>query len=330
MKKLIIGSIALIALIVVYLLLERRNDSGVQIEDVDFAVEEASKIDRILMSDRSENKVELAKNELGVWMVNDEYPAFQKRIDIFLNETLSDIKVKGPVAKTAKENVIRSMISNSIKVDLYSGDSKVKSYYVGDHTPDMKGTYLHMEGSESPYIGYIPGHEGYIQPLFNLVDKLWFDPSIFDYNADSIKTVEVIYTEDLSKSFKLEKDGENFKIEPPLPNFSQQAAKSYFALFSFKNFEGYADYLSTEVKDSIQKSFPMIKVLVEDIEGNRKELNVFPKGKPGDFSLKDDKGNVLAHDPERYYATFTGFDQLVTIQEYTFGKILAQHSDFTN
>lgn len=330
MKRLIIGSIALVVLIVVYFLLEAREGTGVAIEEVEFAVENIEKIDKIQMSDRSGKEVSLAKDAAGRWMVDEEYPAFNKRVQLFLEETIQDIEVKGPVAKTARDNVIRSMISNSIKVDIYNGNDLMRSYYVGDHTPDMKGTYMHMEGSESPYISYIPGHEGYIQPLFNLEPKLWYDPSIFDYSPDSIRSVEVIYMDDLERSFKLSREGEDFSIEPALASLSQQAAKSYFALFGFKNYEGFAEYLSTDMKDSIKQSFPLIKVLVEDVEGERKELNIFPKGKEGDLSLTDENGNVLAYDPERYYATFTGFDHLVTIQEYTFGKILAKRKDFSN
>lgn len=330
MKKLIFGSIALVVLIAIYFFLESRNSTGVSIEDVEFSYEKIDEIDKIQMSDRSNNSVVLEKNSDGIWLVNGDYPAFNKRVQLFLEETIQDIEVKGPVAKTAKDNVIRSMISNSIKVDIYSKNKMLRSYYVGDHTPDMKGTYMHMQGSESPYIAYIPGHDGYIQPLFNLEPKLWYDPSIFDYAPDSIKSVEVIYMDQLKKSFQLSRDGDLFSIEPELPNFSQQAAKSYFALFSFKNYEGFAEYLSPEMKDSIKQSFPMIKVLVEDINGSKKELNLFPKGKEGDLSLTDENGNILAYDPERYYASFTGFDHLVTIQEYTFGKILAEHMDFTD
>lgn len=322
------GILALALVLGIYLLLNRKKEGAVTTELAEFSVDDTEKISKVRIHDRSGEGVELKKDEDGIWWVNAKYPAFKPYMDLFLNKTLKRIKVKGPVAKTAKDNVIRSMASQAIKVEIFEGDKAILSYYLGDHTPDMKGTYMHLEGAETPFITYIPGFDGYISPKFSLNEEDWFSHSIFDYTPESIRQISLINHRDSSSSFVLKKHGGAYVLEPNNGGrLGQQQAKSYFALFKFKNFEGYPDYLSSEQEDSILNSKPMITLKVLDAMDNERVLKVYPKGGESN-TLVDQKGNVLTYDPERYFASFTGFDRLVTIQEYTFGKLFAKHSDF--
>ena len=328
MKRILWGVLALAVVLAIYLLLNQSEDKGLTTEMAEFAVEEPEKVSRIVMEDRSGTRVELQKDENEMWWVNDKYPAFPPYVDLFLNKTLKRIKVKGPVAQTAKDNVIRSMVSQAIHVEVFEGDKLLRSYYLGDHTPDMKGTYMHLEGAKTPFIAYIPGFDGYISPKFSLLEEDWFTHSVFDYTPESIKQIKLSYTEDVEASFTLSKTNGSYELQPSNGRETgQQQAKSYFALFKFKNFEGYPDYLSPAQEDSIKNSTPMMVLSVVDAMDNERVLKVYAKGGMTN-TLTDQHGNVLTYDPERYFATFTGFDRLVTIQEYTFGKLFAEREDF--
>lgn len=60
-----------------------------------------------------------------------------------------------------------------------------------------------------------------------------------------------------------------------------------------------------------------------------KTLTLFEKGdKLGDQTLYDKKGEVLAYDQERYFATFSPMNKLVTVQDYVVGELLKNRSDF--
>ena len=110
---------------------------------------------------------------------------------------------------------------------------------------------------------------------------------------------------------------------------SQSAARSYFSLFSFKNFEGFANYLNQEQKDSIKNAQPFISIKVTPTSGKPIELKLHRKGsfQMGN-SLYDKRGQLIVEDTERYFATFTDFPYLVTVQEYTIGKLLVKRSYF--
>ena len=72
-------------------------------------------------------------------------------------------------------------------------------------------------------------------------------------------------------------------------------------------------------------------ITVKTIDGESKELKIHRKtGNNDGNSLYDKQGHILVEDTERYFATYTGFDKLVTIQDYTFGKLITKRSFFGN
>ncbi|MBR9861022.1 DUF4340 domain-containing protein [bacterium] len=329
MKRLIIGILAL-ALVIGGILYFKQDKSGtVEQKDIQFSVEEPENVTKIEMKNRDGKHIILEKKG-DEWWVNNKYPAFQPAIDLFFNRTLTQIEVKGPVPKPARENVIRAMTSTAVKVNIYSGKKLINSYYVGGPDNTQKGTYMYVEGAETPYVAFIPGLDGYITPKFHMVEEDWYKRTIFDYEADEIKRVDVVYTEKPEESFSIKKEGDQFFISPDIDGepVNQTIAKSYFTLFKFKNFEGFPEYLQEQTRDSILRSQPFITVTVVNTDGKSKTMKVYPKMNSEDQSLVDRKGNVLAYDPERYFATFTDFPELVTVQDYVFGKIFANRSDF--
>lgn len=326
MNRLLIGILAIFTAIAVYLAFKQDKISTLDESDIAFAIGEDQKVDKIVLKDRDGNTVKLSLTE-GIWYVNDEYPAFEPFVTNFIDNTLRKIEIKGPVAEAAKQNVIRSMVGDAIRVDIWNQDELIRSYYVGAYTPDMKGSYMHMKGSESPFVTYIPGFDGYLSPRYNLEPDEWFDRTIFDFEAEEIREVEMQNLINQSESFKIIRKGESLELTPYTPSASESAIKSYLALFTFKNFEGFPEYLEQAQQDSIAHSAPLMKLKVKTTS-KEIELLVFKKGNDGANTLIDKKGNLLTYDPERYFATFTGFDRLVTIQDHVFNKILVNRSDF--
>jgi hypothetical protein len=261
-------------------------------------------------------------------MVNGKYPAFKPAMEKFLNKTLKNVRVKGPVPKTARNNVIRGMVANAIKVNIYEKGSLTKSYYVGGANPDMTGTYMHMHGSETPYVTYIPGFDGIITPKFSLIATDWYSREVFDFEAEEIKSIAVVNFDNEEESFVLSRnDDSTFSIDPNL-NLNQQAAKSYFALYKWKNFEGYAKYLNDSAKAVILKSKPYLEITVTPFEGEKASLKVFRKGGENAPQVEDKYGEEVAFDVERYFAVSSKMDELITVQEYNFGKLFVKRSDF--
>lgn len=324
MKKYV--SIALVVILgmgLYYIVVSNRNKPI--INDKNFVLENTEKVTQISLEDRFRSKVVLTKKD-NIWYVNDTFKAFAPQMNLFLNSTLNKIRVKGPVSKTAHETTIRKMVGKAIHVVLYEGDNVVRDYYVGESTPDNNGSYLHINGSKTPYIAHILGYNSILYPKFSVLASDWIDRTVFDYTPDQIASISVDYTQEPDESFTLYRNDSTYTISPSSFPINQVAAKSYFTLFSFKNFEGYAEYLTQEVKDSVKASIPFVTLRVAHIDGSIKSLRLFRKKSADGNTVYDKNGDPLVEDTERYFATFTGFSQLVTVQEYVFGKQLVKRS----
>lgn len=330
MKKYFWVPILIVAAIAVYFSFYTDGGEAGLRKNVKFAVKNVEDIDKITIKDREGNFVILEKKG-GIWYVNNDYKAFAPVVDNFLTKTLSKVRIIGPVPKPARENVIRSMVGHSKHVIIYSKGKELRNYYVGNPNPSQTGSYVHLEGSETPYIAHVIGFKGIIDPKFSSYPTDWYDRSIFDFKSDEIASISVTNHELAGESFELNRKDSTYLISPTMPNLSQSAARSYFSLFSFKNFEGFADYLTAHQKDSIAKSKPFMTISVSPIEGDIQTLRIFRKSGFSDANtLIDKSGQMLVEDTERYFATFTGFDKLVTIQDYTFGKLITKRSFFDN
>ncbi|MEY2923913.1 MAG: hypothetical protein RLZZ337_453 [Bacteroidota bacterium] len=324
-----IGIIILLALAAIgtYYYVNKSEPQTITTIDTSFAISNTESVDKIRLSDRENNEVILTK-EGDQWMVNGVYPAFMPVVDLFLNETINKVRIKGPAAKASHDNIIRYMLVKSVHCEIYQDGKKTKDYYVGGSNTDETGTYVHLTGAKTPYIAYIPGFKGIITPKYSTDARDWYSKTIFDYDIEQIGSIEVTNYAEPNESFKLIQSDGTFIMQPPGP-ISQQAAKSYFALFKFKNFEGYAPYLKPETKDSIRRQPPFMEIAVTSKQGKTTKLALRRKGDfDGNQTLHDKKGDVIVGDVERYFATFTGMDSLVTVQDYVFGKIITSKSLF--
>lgn len=329
MKRIFLLLLILVAILGIFFFIKKDSYTTVEADEIEFAVKDVSIITRIEMRNRDGKHVTLEKKN-NEWWVNDKFPAFEPAVDRFLNQTISKIEVKGPVPAAAQQNVIRQMLSSAIKVSIYSGKKLLRNYYVGAADATQSGTYMWVEHAETPFIAYIPGMDGFLTPQYHIIEDDWYNRTIFDFEADEIKSIDVIYTKKPEESFFISMEHGSYRISPGIAGeqVNQSAARSYFSLFKFKNFEGYPDYLNKETLDSIRTSVPMIRLILTPVKGDKIELKVYPKGRQNDQTVVDNKGNILAYDVERYFAQFTGFPKLVTIQEFVFGNIFANRSDF--
>lgn len=303
-----------------------KNNDGFSYEEI--AVKNPSEVTKVLLTDKDGNSVKLSKEE-DVWMVNNSIPAFKPHIDILLNKTINKLDVVGPVPEAAKEGLIRRMVGESIHVEIFNKDKKLSGYYVGGSNPDQTGTYFHIEGSDVPYVVNIPGFRGLLTPKFSTSLEDWYSKTIFDYEPEEIEWISLVYHNEKNQNFRLLIKDSTYMLHPG-NKINQQAAKSYFALYKFKNFEGYAPYLDQATKDSIKASQPFLTITVKPYEYSERELKLFKKGGlVSGRSLYDKKGDAIVEDVERYFAAYTGFDRLVTVQDYTIGKLLVKRDYFT-
>jgi hypothetical protein len=297
----------------------------------DFGYDDTASVTKIILQDHYKNTIVLERKGKGDWTVNEKYKANQVNIDMIL-ETIKEVRVKNPIPIPAKNNVIKDLATNGIKIDIYSGSKESKSYYVGSPTPDDLGTLMLLQGSSQPFITWIPGFNGYLTPRYMVRLKDWRSPEIYHLNPADITGVTVKYFSNPSQSFTLKVDNNRFLLSRPNDNIKPAAsvnpllAKKYLSGYRDINFEVIAN-LTPHMIDSILKKTPYAEVDLSCGDKIYPPMILYPKY--ADISTKSiGKDNT---DLDRFYGII-GKDskELLLIQTYMVGKLLAVYNDLAS
>jgi len=305
----------------------------------DFAVNDTSIVTKIFMSDKNNNSVKLSRLETGNWILNDTYPALKFNVDLML-KTMCDIQVKAPVAMAAHNTIVKHLAVNGIKVEVYQmvyridlfgirlfpHEKLTKVYYIGGATPDNQANYALMEGSEEPFVIYLPGLRGFVTPRYSTIERYWRDLTVFKNDIEEIAAVKLEVPENPEYSFEVKLDRGRLKEfislndNKPLPNLDTLKVLNFLSGFRNVNFEAFLNDMDKRTRDSVMASVPFIILTVTDVAGKTKVVKTFHK--PNLFQQKDFQGRVLPYDPDRLYALVNDGKDFVLIQYFAFNKIL--------
>lgn len=337
MKK---NGFAILILIILALLagyfIYTNTGSTIKEELRDFAVSDTNSVDKIFLADKSGKQCLLERTKSGYWTVNSHSKARPDAISLLLY-TMNAMEIRSPVAKAARDNIIKSMSANSIKVEIYLNGVISKTYYVGGSTQDQLGTFMYLEHSTVPFIMHIPGFDGYLTPRFITDESEWKMKSIFLYKQGEIKKLLVQNINQPAESFELTKQQENSYSLATLPEKKMVAypdtgvIQSYLASYQFINYEKTLKGYSASRIDSIVTKGPFMVINISDINDNQTEVKLYLK--PADPNLAqsyDQNNKLLPFDPDRLLAKINNDSTLVVVQYFVFDKLLVTRSYLEN
>lgn len=328
MKKNNLIIIIFIILVIISIVIYFTNKSGTLKKELrDFAVADTSTVDKIFMVNKANQQVLLEKNG-NDWTVNGKFLARKDAVTVLL-KTLHRMDVKSPVSKSAFDNVVKSLATQSTKVEVYQNKNLVKTFYVGGPTQDNFGTFMMLENSSTPFIIHIPGFAGYLSSRFFIEETLWRSTSIYRYKFQEIAEITVEQPVKPESGFKILSANNRYEIIPldnklQKSNFDTTSVKEYISLFKNINFEYLVSEIKQSKKDSILASVPYFVISVKDVNGKTNTLKSFLR--PGD-GLIDDDGKPYEFDPDRLYAVLDNGD-FVIIQYYVFDPLFRTYKDF--
>lgn len=328
MKKPIWIGLLVVALAAVAVLLYF-NNKGKAMTDEDwrnFAVEDTAAITKLFLADKQGNKVLIERKSPAVWMLNGK-DVVRKDVIRTLLKTIKQIRTKSRVPKNARQNVLSSLATKGIKIEIYTTDAEEaeKVYYVGSETPTQEGTYMMQEGSPEPFITEIPGFTGYLTPRYPTTETSWKDPAIFRYKPEEIARIRVSYTDFPQESFQLENKGQANVIitnvaGEALVNVDKIGAQRYLGTYSTLVFEDEARNLKTEKVDSILAQRPFASMDIVDVKGKATKLTFFHIKNTRDEL--DEKGNPILYNPDRFHARVNDEKKLYVFQYYVWDRAL--------
>lgn len=324
-KLLLLVALVLITFLGYFLI--TNNNGTIKKELRDFSVADTASIDKVFFADKSGHRSLLKRVGKGQWTVNDKYPARQDAVNTLLT-TICRIEVRSPVGKAAYQNVMKTLSSNGVKVEIYSKDKKIKTYYVGDATADMMGTFMYLENSTVPFVIHIPGFNGFLTPRYFADARQWRSQVIFNYGEGEIKKIVAINNLEPEKSFRVEKAGDSYlyfcpeNATRPSEIFQSQLA-AYLAKYQLIGFERVTYDLDTIFRDSLLKTQPIRILDVESVKGKRDRIAMYrkPVAEGTLTSIDQNTGQLHEFDVDKMYATWNNDLEMIVVQYYVFDKL---------
>jgi hypothetical protein len=329
---------SLLVVLVYFLMKAKENDNGSTLDQrySDFAIEDTSSIDKIIISDADGGKAVIERTGKDEWKLNGKYKA---RIDAvhLIFKTAKLISVKSEVPKSAEANVLKTMSVTFKKVEYYSNGEILKTWYVGTPTRDHYGTYMLLERageerSKVPYVMEIKGFFGHMASRFFTDEKEWRDKVLYALQPDEIKKIEFVNNEQTDYGFTIEvKSKNNFTLydyqKKKVNGFDTVSVRAYLLNFRKIAFETFNRGVLTEKQeDSLRKAIPFAVVTVTD--KNNQSLAIKTYRKAPTPEQKNIEGQSYQYDVERLFAILPS-GEVIIMQYGTFDKIWRAVMNFT-
>jgi hypothetical protein len=339
MKKKNIIIIAAVAIVCLAALIVALQGSRKATFKQDYHIEDVSTVTRIFLADKQEGEVLLTRVGDSTWVVDNEYPANQPMVNLFL-ETLNTMRIRQQVNRNAVPTVIKHLAAKGIKVEVYqrvplinwfggklrlfTREKLTCTYYVGSETKDMLGSYMFREGDKVPCVIYIPGFRGFLTPRFVTDPLKWRSHTIVDLDAKAIGRIELEIPADQNESFAVVNNGAGFDFivgGSKVPAFDTLRVAALIASFTRLNFDEFASIVPNS-NDSSLVGAPRTILRITDTAGTTREVRTYIKyANPNDMAVVPDEEMYETFDVNRLYAIVDNTDT-VLIQYHVFDNIL--------
>ncbi len=318
-------------------IIRNTNNGTIRKELYEFAVKDTGSITKIYMVSTGGKQITLDKKKPGEWSVNSKFKARPDAIKNLL-VCIKDLQVREPVAKSAIENVSKQLATSATKVEIYSGEKLVKTYYVGGDTQDGLGTFMLLtdaetgENSSLPFVMFIPGFNGYLSIRYFLDEDLWRDRSIFAFYPDQIASISLDYSQMHDSSFTVSlSDKNDISLSDSRGNkfssFDTLKVKRYITYYTHIQYESLENNLRPSFRDSVLHKGVIHTINLTDREGKVHSLKTFSK--PADPNkINPVTEQAYTEDPEKMFALINDDKDMVIIQYYVFGKLFMPSSYF--
>ena len=318
-----------------YWLLENNKKTGnasILPAERDFAVKNVADIGKIFLVDRSNNQTVLERiGDSEEWTFNKKYKARANAMENLLR-AIREIEVRYQPAEAALDNIIRSISSKGIKVEIYDKKGKkMKAYYIGGAPSSELGTFAIIDGAEQPYVIHIPTFSGNVRFRYNLKGDDWRDRHIFDTRPEDIQEVTVEYPKQKNKSYRIIKKAKGYDVLPFFDISPTQTGQpdlkkieNYLSFLPQKQFMGFENRFSQ--KDVIEKNLPFCKIKLKTTDGKEQSLTVWPQW---DSPAIDPKSGKELGKPNvtRYFARVNGKD-FVSLTHSVVGDFFGAYDNF--
>lgn len=251
-------------------------------ELIEFAVEDVSTVDRVIITDPFGHSYEIVKKSDKEWTNKEGGCITQTNVE-FILDAIKNIEFKGYLPDKAVAQYQKMMTTQHTKVEIFQNGEWVKTWYIGPSSQDHYGQVMllddaHYGKSDIPVMMKIKGLNGIIEPRFFADPRKWLCTNIFSLPISKIAKVKVEFNEEAVRSFSINRRGSSFDVFQQnrlLPNVDTTMIFRYLNNYQKIHFE-LANYeLNDRQIDSLKSTRPFCVLTVKETDGKTTRLRCF-------------------------------------------------------
>lgn len=293
----------------------------------DFAVPDTAKIDRIFIAQMDGKTADLRRAG-DHWTVNG-MSANPVPINTLL-KTFIRVEVKTPVPKSMQANVLKTMSTLAVKVEIYTGDdTPEKIWWVGHGTQDHFGVFAVLEKpgegrSDSPFVLGMTGFTGIINTRFHARLDEWRSSDVAVYkDLSKVARVQVEHPSTDSPGYSILYNGKGtLQLKDTAGRdvpIDTSLVRDLMMHLTDAHFEYFERSITKAQRDSVLATKPWHMLTVTTTDGTSKRIPFWRKNpNPGE---RDADFNLLTQDVDRMYCLVDD-SALVVVQRYWFDRMV--------
>jgi Domain of unknown function (DUF4340) len=271
--RLLVSLITMLAATVVFYLLTN-TDGRLEIDKTLFRVEDPTRINKVTL-ESSKGKIELNYNGTA-WKVNDRFDADRQLVTV-LFATLEQAEPKRSSSQNERVATIDRLTREGVKVSLLEESELKQTFYAGGN-PEKTLTYFYRQG-DKPYVMTIPGYRIYVASILELDENGWRDKRVFNFNWRNFRKLAVSFSADAKEDFEVSQRNRFFDIDGISTDTTR--LNNFLDDVSLLTGDGIILPASFPKYDSLLKSSPTMKIVINDIANRNYQLELF-RSIPGD------------------------------------------------
>jgi hypothetical protein len=298
---------------------------------IEFAVEDTTTIDKIIITDPFSQRMELLKKDKE-WTDGKGGCISQTNVH-FILEAFSKITFKGYLPEKAQKKFTELMATSHTKVQIFQDGEWIKTWYIGPAAQDHLGQIMLLETADDgksayPVMMSIKGMYGIIEPRFFADNRKWICTNIFSLELQKIARVDVKFPKEPYRSFSISQKNMNFTIKQNGQKLSEVDTSNVFRYlqgyrkihFELANYE-----LNKKQCDSLKKTTPFCVLSLKETSGKSTQLRMFRISSK--VPQRNEFGESVDMDMNKFWCELPNGD-LVKCQYFTFNPLILGHVFF--
>jgi hypothetical protein len=285
MKKIVTLIIAIAVVIglsfYAYKLMSNKGKSDGNLKLIEFAIEDVTTVDKVIISDAFGQTFEVVKNA-DEWTDKNGNCVVKESVE-FLLDAFKNIEFKGYLPDSSLVKYNKLITVQNTRVDIYQNGEWSKTWYIGPPTPDHHGQIMLLDSEEGgksdfPVVMKIKGMHGIIEPRFFADARKWQCTNIFSIPLEKLSKVEVKFNDEPERSFTVDKKGFDMKVYQQgklLPDVDTAMIFRYLNNYKKIHFEIPNYELNEKQVDSVKATTPFCVLKVTETGGKITKLRCF-------------------------------------------------------